>query len=34
MILFTEGMIANHQLDELRQIEESLKKIEAGTWYL
>ena len=29
---FTEGMIANHQLDELRQIEESLKKIEAGTY--
>ena len=29
---FTEGMIANHQLDELRQIEESLKKIDAGTY--
>ena len=29
---FTEGMIANHQLDELRQIEESLKKIELGTY--
>ena len=29
---FTEGMIANHQLDELRQIEDSLKKIEAGTY--
>ena len=29
---FTEGMIANHQLDELRQIEESLKKIQAGTY--
>ena len=29
---FTEGMIANHQIDELRQIEESLKKIEAGTY--
>ena len=29
---FTEGMIANHQLDELRQIEESLKKIEVGTY--
>lgn len=29
---FTEGMIANHQLDELNQIEESLKKIAAGTY--
>ena len=29
---FTEGMIANHQIDELKQIEESLKKIEAGTY--
>ena len=29
---FTEGMIANHQLDELKQIEESLKKIDAGTY--
>lgn len=29
---FTEGMIANHQLDELRQIEDSLKKIDAGTY--
>ena len=29
---FTEGMIANHQLDELKQIEESLKKIQAGTY--
>jgi DnaK suppressor protein len=29
---FTEGMIANHQLDELNQIEESLKKITAGTY--
>ena len=29
---FTEGMIANHQLDELKQIEESLKKINAGTY--
>ena len=29
---FTEGMIANHQIDELRQIEESLRKIEIGTY--
>ena len=29
---FTEGMIANHQLDELKQIEESLKKIDAGIY--
>lgn len=29
---FTEGMIANHQLDELKQIEEALKKIHAGTY--
>lgn len=29
---FTEGMIANHQIDELRQIEESLRKIELGTY--
>lgn len=29
---FTEGMIANHQLDELNQIEEALKKINAGTY--
>ena len=29
---FTEGMIANHQIDELKQIEESLKKIDAGTY--
>ncbi|AXX96221.1 MULTISPECIES: RNA polymerase-binding protein DksA [Arcobacter] len=29
---FTEGMIANHQLDELNQIEEALKKISAGTY--
>ena len=29
---FTEGMIANHQLDELKQIEEALKKIKAGTY--
>lgn len=29
---FTEGMIANHQLDELKQIEEALKKINAGTY--
>uniref|UniRef100_UPI00404855FC RNA polymerase-binding protein DksA n=1 Tax=Aliarcobacter sp. TaxID=2321116 RepID=UPI00404855FC len=29
---FTEGMIANHQVDELRQIEESLKKIADGTY--
>ena len=29
---FTEGMIANHQIDELKQIEESLKKIEAGSY--
>lgn len=29
---FTEGMIANHQLEEFRQIEEALKKITAGTY--
>ena len=29
---FTEGMIANHQIDELKQIEESLRKIELGTY--
>ena len=29
---FTEGMIANHQIEELKQIEESLKKIDAGTY--
>ena len=29
---FTEGMIANHQLDELKQIEEALKKIKEGTY--
>ncbi len=29
---FTEGMIANHQLDELKQIEEAIKKIEDGSY--
>lgn len=29
---FTEGMIANHQLEELKQIEDSLKKIILGTY--
>lgn len=29
---FTEGMIANHQLDELKQIEDALKKINNGTY--
>lgn len=29
---FTEGMIANHQVEELKQIEESLKKIVDGTY--
>ena len=29
---FTEGMIANHQLDELKQIEDALKKIKDGTY--
>ena len=29
---FKEGMIANHQLDELNQIEEALKKIKAATY--
>lgn len=29
---FTEGMIANHQIDELNQIEDALKKINAGTY--
>lgn len=29
---FTEGMIANHQIEELKQIEESLIKISKGTY--
>ena len=29
---FTEGMIANHQLDELKQIEEAIKKIDDGSY--
>jgi len=29
---FTEGMIANHQVEELKQIEESLLKISNGTY--
>ena len=29
---FTEGMIANHQLDELKQIEEAIKKINDGSY--
>jgi len=29
---FKEGMIANHQLNELNQIEDALKKINAGTY--
>ena len=29
---FTQGMIANHQLEELKQIEMSLKKIQDGTY--
>ncbi|MFW2308247.1 TraR/DksA C4-type zinc finger protein, partial [Aliarcobacter butzleri] len=29
---FSEGTITNHQLDELRQIEEALKKITLGTY--
>ena len=29
---FTEGMIANHQLDELKQIEEALKEIDESTY--
>lgn len=29
---FTEGMIANHQLDELKQIEDALKRITLGTY--
>ena len=29
---FSEGMITNHQLDELKQIEEALKKITLGTY--
>src|SRR5574344_1606799 len=29
---FTESMIANHQLDELKQIEDALKKINNGTY--
>jgi DnaK suppressor protein len=31
---FTEGMIANHQLEEFKQIEESLKNIARYLWYL
>ena len=31
---FTEGMIANHQVEELKQIEESLLKIVKGTYGL
>lgn len=29
---FTEGMIANHQLDELNQIEDAIRKIDKGTY--
>ncbi|MBU0925688.1 RNA polymerase-binding protein DksA [bacterium] len=29
---FTEGMIANHQLEEFKQIEDSLVKISKGTY--
>lgn len=29
---FTEGMIANHQLEELKQIEDALKKIDNGSY--
>ena len=29
---FTEGMIANHQLEEYKQIEEALVKISQGTY--
>ncbi|MCT7909318.1 RNA polymerase-binding protein DksA [Arcobacter lacus] len=29
---FIEGMITNHQLDELKQIEDALKKITLGTY--
>lgn len=29
---FTEGMIANHQLDELEQIEAALKRIKNGDY--
>jgi len=29
---FIEGMIANHQVEELKQIEESLVKISKGTY--
>ena len=29
---FTEGMIANHQLEEYKQIEEALVKISKGTY--
>lgn len=29
---FTEGMIANHQLEELKQIEEALVKISKGSY--
>lgn len=29
---FTEGMIANHQIEELAQIEDAIKKIDKGTY--
>lgn len=29
---FTEGMIANHQVDELKQIHVALKRIESGEY--
>jgi len=29
---FTEGMIANHQLDELKQIDDALKRIKDGDY--
>jgi len=29
---FTEGMIANHQVDELNQIEDALKRIKSGDY--
>ncbi|OCL83148.1 RNA polymerase-binding protein DksA [Arcobacter porcinus] len=29
---FTQGMIANHQLEELKQIEDALKKIKDGSY--
>lgn len=29
---FTEGMIANHQIEELKQIDDALKRIQSGEY--